>query len=428
MGLRARTAPQWRDAHTTEHDVPTTEPSFLLYDLVSNPPKYDWFGLRDLTQRMCLALALFYYLLFTRPLQFFRYSWYFNTVWYYTVPGAIMTLALPVLPLILLGYVLFEEIRSKFQSNWMTGCPGAGFYARPKGYLHNLCWQWWLNVGMYTSIFLLVRDSKAGALSSYDDSQGTTKQFWFDKGAQCGARYPLKVCEWQGDNLAMMSDWQQTPRMILKIVDSYLGIGDQIVELGQGEDTDEVMFLSDQHALEELLRTKYAGKHVLGTEFVIADPQFGVHQGDTLTLRLPDGQVHVLRTMFWGDCSGQTSHSSSSAYLVDYKSETITEPAHWYSPAFKNSPSNRAGQKLPGIKQAALKCAQMHSQMPEHPWLNAIGWDTMSTGDGKPHVFFEGNFAGSRFRRHCFSSPRILYEMVKLCAPFSLFGVTIVGT
>ena len=113
--------------------------------------------------------------------------------------------------------------------------------------------------------------------------------------------------------------------------------------------------------------------------------------------------------------------------MVDWREEKIGQAAHWYSPAFLHSPENLQGVPFPGVKQACEKCVEMHSDMLELPWLNVIGWDTMSTGDGKPQIFFEGNFAGSRFRRHCFSSPKILYECIKIYAPFNIFGVSVVG-
>eukprot|EP00656_Telonema_subtile_P007541 TRINITY_DN13537_c0_g1_i2.p1 TRINITY_DN13537_c0_g1~~TRINITY_DN13537_c0_g1_i2.p1 ORF type:complete len:351 (-),score=110.74 TRINITY_DN13537_c0_g1_i2:197-1249(-) len=344
---------------------------------------------------------------------------------YYTVPGVLMTMTLPVLPFVLLWYVAAQELVSSFQANWMTDCPGACFFVKPKGVVNNLLWQWWLNLGMYTSIFMMVLDDPEGARHSVKDYD-TTKEFWFRKGAECNARYPKTICSWDGTQLTMHHELKPTERVMLKITDSYLGIGDKIVQLGEGEDSEEACYVKDTAALEALCNKHYLNKTVIGTEFVSANPRFGVHQGDVLTMRLPDGQVHVLRCMYWGDCTGMTSHSCSSAYMVDYKSERITQPARWYSPSFVSAPSDRAGQAFPGINQAAHKCVEMHASITEHPWLNVVGWDVMSTSDAEEPVFFEGNFAGSRFRRHCFSSARILYETVKICVPFTPFGIQLI--
>eukprot|EP00937_MAST-01D_sp_MAST-1D-sp2_P005890 g5890.t1 len=417
------------------------EEGFLLHDLCSNPPAKQWFGFADLLERCALAVALHYYLLFTKPVAYSTYTLNYNQIWYYKIPGLLMTLCLPVLPVLLMAIVAVEEVRSVWKANWMTDCPGATFYAKPDGVLTNLLWQWWLNLGMYSSCFLIVGDSTAGVRATWQDDEGTNKAFWFGKGAECGARYPLKVCDWDGAGLKMHVDVAEKPRLkfILKIIDSYLGIGDKIVQFGAegagssgaGAGSGEVTVVRDVAELEALLRAEpmYAGKPVVGTEFVEASPRFGVHQGDVLTLRLPDGRVHVLRAMYWGDCTGQTSHSSTSAYLVDWRTETITAPARWYAPSFNQpgTPTGLTGAHFPRFREAAEKCVQMHANMPEHPWLNVIGWDTMCTADDEPQVFFEGNFAGSRFRRHCFSSPRILFEFVKLLAPFRPFGVSVVA-
>jgi hypothetical protein len=405
---------------------------FKLYDLVNNVPEREWFSFGDLLERFTLSVVLYYWCLLTRPIEFIRFAYLYNTNWYYYLPAVALTACFPIMPLLLMVWVCVEEVKKKWSANWMTGCPGACFYAQPDGFVHNLLWQWWLNIGMFSSVFLIIKDDAEGSRTTYQDTAATDKSFWFAKGRQCGARYPLKVCDWDGAKLKVHADLSKTPRIMIKLVDSYLGIGDKVVQMGEppasGAEA-EVTYFKDVDELEAIFRQEpaYQGVVATGTEFVMADKTFGVHQADCLTVRLPDGSVEVVRCMYWGNCTGQTSHSATSAYMVDWKNEKITKPARWYSPSFKSAPSDLEGHDFPGVKAACEKCIEMHSVMPELPWLNVIGWDTMSTGDGQPHIFFEGNFAGSRFRRHCFSSPAILLECIKLYAPFKPFGIPIVA-
>ena len=101
-------------------------------------------------------------------------------------------------------------------------------------------------------------------------------------------------------------------------------------------------------------------------------------------------------------------------------------PIRWYSPAFRNGPASRLGDHIKGTKEACLKAVEMHENIvKELPWCTAIGWDTMTTLGEKPQVFFEGNVAISRLRRHLFASPAILAETCRLLAPIRFFGINI---
>ena len=124
----------------------------------------------------------------------------------------------------------------------------------------------------------------------------------------------------------------ETPKVMVKLIDSYLGIGDKVCQFvppaaGNGlvaevaevaaahepattsndtsndpkKNDEEKLTFSTIKELEEIFQSdpKYAGNVGVGTEFVTADSTFGVHQADILTIRRPNGEVEVLRCMYW---------------------------------------------------------------------------------------------------------------------------------
>ena len=313
---------------TSSSHTPFPPPMSTLSHLVNNIPEdRTWFGLYDLSERLFLSILLFYYCLLTRPLEFLRFSHLYNYQWYGRYPALLLQVCFPIVPFLLALYVIYEEIRSIWKKNWMTDCPGATFFVKPEGVIHNLMWQMWLNIGMYTSIFLIIKDDPQGSETSYQDTAATDKKFWFSKGAKYSARYPKKVCEWDGYKLTMNvhNVGLETPKVMVKLIDSYLGIGDKVCQFvppaaGNGlvaevaaahepattsndpkKNDEEKLTFSTIKELEEIFQSdpKYAGNVGVGTEFVTADSTFGVHQADILTIRRPNGEVEVLRCMYW---------------------------------------------------------------------------------------------------------------------------------
>ena len=110
-------------------------------------------------------------------------------------------------------------------------------------------------------------------------------------------------------------------------------------------------------------------------------------QLDVLTARVK-GKVEVVRCLYWGECFGETSHTATSAYMVDVNNECIMDPIHWYAPPYKEFEAKRIGDKLPGLAATIATCIAAH-EASDLPWLTAVGWDVMMTDDG-PGVFFEG--------------------------------------
>merc|ERR1719336_1948631 len=88
--------------------------SFPLRTLVYNPPQLEWFGIVDLLHRSMLSIVLFYYLLFTRPIDFFRFTIRWNMGWYTPIPGLIFTCCYPFIPLAFVAVTAIEYVRDLF--------------------------------------------------------------------------------------------------------------------------------------------------------------------------------------------------------------------------------------------------------------------------------------------------------------------------
>ena len=377
-----------------------------IYTLVLRPPKYEWFGLQDLVTRFALSILHFYYLLFTRPITFLKYTYNYNCIFYYKLPGALLTLCYPALPFVLCVVEIFKRVWDMFHTNWMNAGPGAIFFTKPKGFVNALIWDFWLNVGMYTSGYLMAADNSEGTDHMWYDSV-LNKDFWRDLFERCDARVPREMFRWK-DNKLTVNYPLEGKKLVVKMIDSYLGIGDNIWHQGKEFTTES--------ELEELMRKTYGDKETVGTEFVVAAKRFGVHQGDVMTVRRnAQDPPRVFRILYWGDCTGETSHSAQSVYHVDADTETITDIANWYSPTYLGQPTNLIGEKVPGTQVVCKKAMEMHGKITQ-PWVAAIGWDYMHMEDGEC-VFFEGNFACSRLRRHMFSSLAACWEVTQFFAP-----------
>ena len=199
--------------------------------------------------------------------------------------------------------------------------------------------------------------------------------------------------------------------LVCKISDSYLGIGDKI--LNRGAD------FSTREEVEGLLRADpaYAGKAAVVSELIrpaeglgLASAGYGaVHSLDIITMRTKGG-VKVLSVVFWTDCDGWSSHSCNAGYVVDFASETIVGKTSWYSPHFANMEAPLIGAKVPGVRDACEKAVAAH-ELSTLGWLTTVGWDAMLTDDGA--VFFEGNVAAYRTPRRMFIAPAATLEFLK---------------
>lgn len=369
-------------------------------------PKHAWFSVWDIGSRFFLSLVLFYFLLLTHPLSFVVYSYRYFVLEFGTILGTLATPMLPAFPFVLSAIVTYRRIKERWEAQWMQQGPGAIFFTRPKGLAEGFLWDMWLFLGMYTSSFLMTGTNPV-AMSHIVKDSVANKWFWRDLFERTGVRYPRLMANWKNGELHVNYPMNNGIKMMSKLVDSYLGIGDSQYQHGKD--------FSDDEELAASLKKAYGDKDAFLTEFVDCKKSLGVHQLDVLTARI-NGKIEVLRVLYWGDCSGDTSHSASTGYMCDANTESILAPIRWYSPTYLNQKTGMVGQKLPGMAAAVRECQRLHANC-DIPWLNVVGWDCAFTESGAPVVHFEGNYAISRLRRHCFSSLRALYETIRAFAP-----------
>lgn len=358
--------------------------------------------------RFALSMVLYYYLLLTRPVTFglIYTRGYFTREFGWIAGMSIWILTLPIFPIsVLLPLMIYRRIKEMFVAGWMTKGPGAIFFTRPQGLAQGIVWDMWLFLGMYTSSFLMTGTDPT-AMKHIEYDAVANKWFWRDLFKRADVRYPRNMATWRDGKLTVHHAFQPDDKIIAKLTDSYLGIGDTVMTCGTDWTNDE--------DLTTKLRDLYGDKEAFLTEFVECRKSLGVHQLDVLTARI-EGQIQVLRVIYWGDCTGKTSHSATTGYMCDARVEKVTSATSWYSPTYKNQKINMIGQTLPGMAEAVRDCVAAHEAC-KTPWLGVIGWDVSFTERGRP-VFFEGNYGISRLRRHCFSSIWALIETIRVLAP-----------
>jgi len=195
---------------------------------------------------------------------------------------------------------------------------------------------------------------------------------------------------------------------VVKLPDSYLGIGDSF--WNHGED------FSNMEELKAKLMETYGPKGKFSADDAIimecVYPKKGIftshapaykdtHSIDIITIRTPDDDVKVLNVLLWADCTTGSSHSTRAGYTVDVETETVQQACGWYSTYFATMETPLKGMKIDGIQEACAAAVRAHKNI-EHKWLTVVGWDCMVMEN--EIVFFEGNYAGARTPRRIFLS------------------------
>ena len=398
------------------------KPRGALYGLCTDivEPTYGglagWFSVVDCAGRAIRSVAAFYYLAVTHPVSFFIFSLRYNHLWYGGILGVAATLILwPAWPLAVLVYRIALKVKNHFCKK-ASFDDGNVFFVAPNNPLASMLWDFYKEFSVYTSLFIMCGNDKTAVAHSWYD-EITQKDFWRGHLQQGGARIPMELARWEGDANGACTwaacagadggESEVVGDIVIKLADSYLGIGDSFLEAGKdGYD-------GTRAGVEEILREKYndGRKGTLVLDWVRPADGQEVHSLDILTVAQPDGSVELASCLYWGKCAdGKSTHSSKAGYVCDVDGERIMAPAAWYSAYFKNEMGDEdensdvpfgCGHNLPGLRAVCDTALRCHANaLREQPWLRMCGWDVLIAKKGP--TFFEGNFAAHRIPRRVF--------------------------
>ena len=255
----------------------------------------------------------------------------------------------------------------------------------------------------YTGNFYILGPCEEAIQTMYWDTDKTTKVFWRRILKESGARIPEQVGVWDGAELELEDGALQHSSLLIKVTDSCMGIGDLFLEQSQDFKT--------RVELESIFKSKYPGKGCILMEVVRALPALGVHSLDILTARDGAGEVQLVDVVVWAGSPTQSSHCSTSAYMLDPRTGITCSYGKWYNPNFVNSSKEGLGVLYPQVAEAVKTAMRAHKNLP-YSWLTVVGWDCMVTEDSSM-VFFEGNLAAWRCPRRIFLTWRSLLYFIR---------------
>ena len=385
---------------------------------------FDCFG------RAIRSVVAFYYLVLTHPIQFFQFSMAYNYLWYGGNVGYLLTVCFYLIwPVIVLAQRILLKLKNLvfFKASFDDGNV---FFVAPSNPISSLMWDFYKEFSVYSSLFIMCGHNQTAINHSWYDAI-TQKKFWRDHLEESGAHVPAKFAEWNGE-CTWVTAGQGTDvvgDVVIKLPDSYLGIGDLFLAVDVTEGYD-----GTRNSIEQILKEKYSK----GSEHFRAEGTFvlewvrpakgqEVHSLDILTVVAPDGSVELASCLYWGKCAdGKSTHSSKAGYTCDVMNEEILAPASWYSAYFENEMGNETvdsnvkygcGTSLPGLRDICANAIKTHeSVLVEQPWLKMCGWDVLIARNGP--TFFEGNFAAHRIPRRVFLTWTTMYYFLSTyCSP-----------
>ena len=188
-----------------------------------------------------------------------------------------------MMPAALAAVQLGKTIRGLFVADWMSAGPGRVFFQKPDGMLQAFLWDCCLIEQMFIGQFYLTGTHRAAVAHTWYDWV-LTKPFWRATFEKAGATCPACLGDWDGKQLTMHGEGiQDGDDLVVKLPDSYLGIGDSFWRRGKDFKTvDDV---------REHLAKEYDGKAALILDLARPHKQHGVHSFDIVTIRTPDGGV-----------------------------------------------------------------------------------------------------------------------------------------
>ena len=137
-----------------------------------------------------------------------------------------------MMPVALASVQLVKSIKGLFVDDWMSAGPGRVFFMKPDGVLQAYLWDCCLIEQMFIGQFYLTgTHSDAVAHTWYDWI--LTKHFWRKTFEKAGATCPRALANWDGKKLTPIGKGiGDGDDVVVKLPDSYLGIGDSFWRRG----------------------------------------------------------------------------------------------------------------------------------------------------------------------------------------------------
>jgi len=235
--------------------------------------------------------------------------------------------------------------------------PGRIFFLKPDTLIASVLWDFYQSMANFCGSYLQFGTDPVAINHTWYDTH-TTKEFWCEMLDAAGARRPRQLGAWDGAQLQELGPGVAAGvgDLVVKLSDSYLGIGDRVITRGAGGLTAAAV----QAQLGQ--DSEYAGKPAIANELVLPTTKFpvssaghsggrrepnprlprccraedrarerpgsttressarrcaGVHSLDIITIRTRVG-VRVLSVILWTDCSGWSSHSASAGHAPNW--------------------------------------------------------------------------------------------------------------
>lgn len=299
--------------------APWNNPIYEGVNKVSTPIG-GWFGLVDILGRS-LRVVVAFYLCLLNPFSFFSfviYTFRFNMLWYNTIPGFLMSCLLPFLPLVIFVHEIAKLVASKL-TTVKSFDDGNVFFVPPPSLAGTIFWAYYKNISHYVGVYMVGGAHKDMVAHTWYDHI-TDKDFWRNLLRRSNIQVPLEIGRWKNDGMTWKDKLVPKTDIVCKIPDSYLGLGDQYYNYGEHFETEEELL--------ELCRRDFKGKECLVLEFIRPRTGLEIHQFDIVTMKTLEG-VKVVTVLYWGECTGPTSHTTEAGYVVDVESETLVQKCAW---------------------------------------------------------------------------------------------------
>ena len=359
--------------------------------------KREWFSVKDIASRLCVAGASFCLAMLCRPFSLIHFTFMYNRIFSGMGKAVMSVLLLPFYPvLMLLNNALYQRNLSFLPMLNVKDedLQSLQFFTNKLDPFASFLYDFSQEFCNYIGNFYIIGPCPDAIATMYWDTEKTTKLFWREKLRKCGAQIPREVGIWDGAVLDIKDDVMKYGGVVIKVANSCMGVGD--VFLKKSTDYSSV---SD---IEDIFRTKYQDRKCLLLELIRPKKDLGVHSLDILTARDSQGRVQLVDVIVWAGSKSATSHGATAAYMIDPKTERACTLGDWYNPNFVGTTPTGLGMRYPNVGEAVNLALHTHRNLP-YPWLNVVGWDCMVTEDSSI-VFFEGNLAAWRCPRRLFLS------------------------